>query len=172
MFALRSTGALLYFNVELVRRGIVNVVDNTRMIKQLLLALVLTAATVLIHIVGIVYVVLPLAGAWKKKHESGQTRLPIKPITRLVSGLLILHLIEMAIWAVAFAMLRVLPDFETSLYFSLTSYTTVGYGDVLPSPEWRLVGPIEAAAGVLMLGLSTGFIIAVLQRLYRQEPNQ
>ena len=34
------------------------------------------------------------------------------------------------------------------------SYTTVGYGDVLPSPTWRLVGPIEAAVGVLMLGLA------------------
>jgi hypothetical protein len=142
------------------------------MIKQLLLALVLTSATVLIHIVGIVYVVLPLAGAWKKKHEGGQTPLPVKPITRLVSGLLVLHLIEMALWAVAFAWLGVLPDFETSLYFSLTSYTTVGYGDVLPSPDWRLVGRIEAAVGVLMLGISTSFIIAVLQRLHRQEPNQ
>jgi hypothetical protein len=141
------------------------------MIKQLLLALVLTSATVLIHIMGIVYVVLPLAGVWKKKLESGQTPLPVKPITRLVSGLLLLHLIEMSIWAVAFFLLGVLPDFETSLYFSLKSYTTVGYGDVLPSPEWRLVGPIEAAVGVLMLGLSTSFIIAALQRIHRHESN-
>jgi len=141
------------------------------MIKQLLLALVLTSATVLIHIMGIVYVVLPLAGVWKKKFESGQTPPLVKPITRLVSGLLLLHLIEMGIWAVAFSLLGVLPDFETSLYFSLKSYTTVGYGDVLPSPEWRLVGPIEAAVGVLMLGLSTSFIVAALQRIYRQESN-
>jgi hypothetical protein len=46
------------------------------------------------------------------------------------------------------------------------SYTTVGYGDVHPPLSWRLVGPIEAAVGVLMMGWSTGVIVAALQRLY------
>lgn len=136
------------------------------MIKQLLLALVLSSATVLIHALGILYVVLPLAGVWNKKVESGGGAVPVMPLSRLVSGLLLLHVFEMSIWAAAFTILAVLPDFETSLYFSLTSYTTVGYGDVVPANEWRLVGPIEAAVGVLMLGLSTSFIIATLQRMY------
>jgi voltage-gated potassium channel Kch len=136
------------------------------MIKQLLLALALSSATVLIHVVGVLYAVLPLAGVWSKKVESGASLVPAMPLSRLVSGLLLLHFLEMSIWAAAFTVLDVLPDFETSLYFSLTSYTTVGYGDVVPPVEWRLVGPIEAAVGVLMLGLSTSFIIAVLQRTY------
>jgi hypothetical protein len=136
------------------------------MFKQLLLALVLSSATVLIHAIGIVYVVLPLAGVWRKKAETRNVAVPVWGLSRLVSGLLILHLIEMGIWAIAFASLSVLPDFETSLYFSLTSYTTVGYGDVVPPSAWRLVGPIEAAVGVLMLGLSTSFIIATLQRIH------
>ncbi len=136
------------------------------MIKQLLLALVLSSATVLVHAVGIVYLVLPLAGVWSTKAESRANTLPVMPLSRLVSGLLVLHVLEMSIWAAAFAVSDVLPDFETSLYFSLTSYTTVGYGDVVPQTEWRLVGPLEAAVGVLMLGLSTSFIIATVQRVY------
>jgi voltage-gated potassium channel Kch len=62
------------------------------------------------------------------------------------SGLLLLHLVEMTVWAAAFVIVGMLPDFETALYFSLKSYTTVGYGDVLPPQAWRLVGPLEAAA--------------------------
>src|SRR5262245_17009291 len=136
------------------------------MIKQLLLALALTAITVMIHAVGIVYVVLPFAGVWKKKEQSRRNSAPLFPLIRLVSALLLLHLIEMSVWASTFAIVGILPDFETSLYFSLKSYSTVGYGDVLPPPAWRLMGPIEATVGVLMLGWSTGVIVAVVQRLY------
>jgi hypothetical protein len=142
------------------------------MIKQLLLALGLTGVTVIVHAAGIVYAVLPLSGVWESKPNARKRLMPVISLTRLVSGLLLLHLVEMAIWAVAFTALAILPDFETSLYFSLKSYTTVGYGDVLPSSSWRLVGPIEAAVGVLMLGLSTAFLIAAVQRIYqtRHEP--
>jgi voltage-gated potassium channel Kch len=115
--------------------------------------------------------VLPVAGVRSKTLESRRPFSVLMALTRLVGGLLVLHLIEMSIWAVAFAAIGVFPDFETSLYFSVKSYTTVGYGDVLPDVSWRLVGPIEAAVGVLMLGWSTGFIVAIVQRVYsRLEP--
>ena len=83
--------------------------------------------------------------------------------------LLVLHLLEMAVWAAAYSAAGVFTNFETSLYFSLKSYTTVGYGDVLPPSEWRLLGPIEAAVGVLMLGWSTSIIVATVQRLYNSR---
>jgi hypothetical protein len=91
-------------------------------------------------------------------------------LTRVVGGLLVLHLLEMAMWAGAFRAAGVLPDFESSLYYSLESYTTVGYGDLVVKPSWRLVGPIEAAVGILMFGWSTGFIVAALQRIYSSRP--
>jgi len=136
------------------------------MIEQLLLALVLTGVTVMIHAIGTVHVVLPLSGVWSIIGKSRKTPAAVMPLTRLVSALLLMHLVEMGVWAAAFAMVGMLADFETALYFSLKSYTTVGYGDVLPPPSWRLVGPIEAAVGVLMLGWSTAVIVAALQRIY------
>jgi hypothetical protein len=139
------------------------------MIQQLLLALVLTCVTVIIHAVGSVYVVIPAAGLWPPNVESANKPRPIWTLIRLVSGLLLLHLFEMIVWAIAFVVVGMLPDFETSLYFSLKSYTTVGYGDVLPLPAWRLVGPLEAAVGVLMLGLSTGFIVAAVQKIFAEH---
>jgi voltage-gated potassium channel Kch len=136
------------------------------MINELLLGLGLTGMTVPIHAFGAVFVVLPLAGIWTRVGKSGKTSAAVLPLTRLVSGLLLLHLFEMSIWAIAFAAIGVLPNFETSLYYSLMSYTTVGYGDVVPPAAWRLIGPIEAAVGVLMLGWSTGFVVAAVQRIY------
>jgi hypothetical protein len=50
------------------------------------------------------------------------------------------------------------------------SYPTIGYGDVGPATAWRLLGPIEGTVGVLMLGLSTGIIVSVVQRLYVNRP--
>jgi ion channel len=136
------------------------------MIQQLTLAFVLTCVTVIIHAVGSVYVVIPVAGLRPQGVNSVNEPRPIWTLIRLVIGLLFLHLIEMTVWAIAFVIVGMLPDFETALYFSLKSYTTVGYGDVLPSQAWRLVGPLEAAVGVLMLGLSTGFIVAAVQKLF------
>lgn len=144
------------------------------MAKQLLLAFALTGITVIVHAIGTIYIVLPLAGVWKAKKENFKASVATMILMRLVSGLLFLHLLEMIIWAGAFAVVGMLPDFETALYFSLKSYTTVGYGDVLPSPQWRLVGPLEAAVGVLMLGWSTGFIVAAVNQIFsnrRERPS-
>ena len=140
------------------------------MIWQSLLALVLASMTVVLHAVGTVQVVIPATGAWSSRSDSQKQPRPIWTLTRLVSMLLGLHLIEMAVWAAAYTVAGVFPDFETSLYYSLKSYTTVGYGDVLPAPTWRLLGPIEAAVGILMLGWSTSIIVAAVQRIYNSRP--
>jgi len=139
------------------------------MTQQLVFAIALTGATVALHAIGTVYIVIPAARVWGEKQKSEAAPRPIWVMTRLVSFLLVLHLVEMAVWAAAFTVAGILPDFETSLYFSLKSYTTVGYGDVLPPERWRLVGPIEAAVGVLMLGWSTSIIVAAVGRRYNSR---
>jgi voltage-gated potassium channel len=136
------------------------------MIWQSLLALALAIVTVILHAVGTVHVVIPVSGVWRQSVDSNHRHRPVWMLTRLVGMLLVLHLIEMAVWAAAYTAAGVFGDFETSLYFSLKSYTTVGYGDVLPPTSWRLLGPIEAAVGVLMLGWSTSIIVATVQRIY------
>jgi hypothetical protein len=139
------------------------------MIWQSLLALVLASVTVILHAVGTVQVVIPATGAWNSRTDSQNQPRPIWTLTHLVSMLLVLHVVEMSVWAAAYTVVGVFPDFETSLYYSLKSYTTVGYGDVLPAPTWRLLGPIEAAVGVLMLGWSTSIIVAAVQRIYNSR---
>jgi hypothetical protein len=142
------------------------------MLHQLLLAFALTSVTVVLHALGTVYFVIPASGVLS--HSAGATAVPRSTLalTRLVSLLLVLHLLEMICWAAAYTAAGVLPDFETSLYYSVKSYTTVGYGDVLPSTSWRLLGPIEAAVGILMLGWSTGIIVAAVQRTYNSRRSE
>jgi hypothetical protein len=64
-----------------------------------------------------------------------------------------------------FRLLHCFPDRETAYYFSLTSYTTVGFGDVVISHPWRLMGGLEAINGVLMFGWSTASLVAFVFRL-------
>ncbi len=139
------------------------------MVWQSLFALALASVTVVLHAIGTVSVVIPASGAWKLQGDSPIRSQPIWTLTRLVSMLLVLHLVEMAVWAAAYYAAGVFDNFETSLYYSLKSYTTVGYGDVLPPLKWRLLGPIEAAVGVLMLGWSTSIIVAAVQRIYNRR---
>jgi voltage-gated potassium channel Kch len=72
------------------------------------------------------------------------------------------------VWALFFFLIGGLPDLESAAYFSLTTDTTLGYGDVvLPAPR-RLLGSLEAVVGVLMLGWSTAILVAAMGRVYRQ----
>lgn len=78
---------------------------------------------------------------------------------------LVSHLMEIAVWAVLFLVCGEFSDFGIAYYHSAVNYTTLGYGDVLMTPSWRMLGPLEAANGMLMFGVSTAIIFAVIQRL-------
>jgi voltage-gated potassium channel len=79
--------------------------------------------------------------------------------------LLASHLAQAGLWGVAYYAIGGFDDFATSLYFSLSSYTTVGYSDAVLPQHQRLLGPLEAATGVLMFGWSTGYIFAFATRM-------
>jgi hypothetical protein len=83
--------------------------------------------------------------------------------------LLASHLIQAALWATAYYAVGGFDDMATSLYFSLSSYTTVGFADVVLPQHLRLFGPLEAATGVLMFGWSTGYIFAFATRMLAAE---
>src|SRR5262249_2180343 len=136
------------------------------MVKLILSALGLAAVTVIIHGVGTAAAAGRVVRAWAaSKDRPGPLRMELL-MARLVALLLVVHLAEAGVWAMFFVLVGGLPDLESAAYFSLTSYTTVGYGDVLLPGPWRLLGPIEAAVGVLMLGWSTGILVAVIGVVY------
>jgi hypothetical protein len=75
------------------------------------------------------------------------------------------HLIEIALWACLFVICGEFTSLELAFYHSAVNYTTLGYGDLIMTPSWRLLGPLEAATGALMFGVSTAMIFTIAQRL-------
>ena len=74
------------------------------------------------------------------------------------------HLIQIALWAAAFLLCGQVSTFDTAFYLSAQSYTALGYGDVLLSEKWRLLGPLEAIDGLLFFGLSTAVLFAIMSQ--------
>ena len=72
------------------------------------------------------------------------------------------HLLEIAFWAVLFMVCGEFSDFGTAFYRSAVNYTSLGYGDLIMSPSWRLLGPLETANGALLFGVSTAMTFAVM----------
>jgi Ion channel len=77
------------------------------------------------------------------------------------------HLVEIAVWAVLFIVCGEFRDFATAYYHSAVNYTTLGYGDLIMSVRWRLLGPLEAANGMVMFGVTTALVFGLIQRLLR-----
>jgi len=86
-------------------------------------------------------------------------------VARAISYALVAHLVEVALWAGVFILCGEFQEFGIAYYHSAVNYTTLGYGDVVMSPTWRMLGPLEAANGVLMFGVTTAMVFAVIQRL-------
>ena len=83
----------------------------------------------------------------------------------VISFAFVAHLIEIALWATLLVLCGEFQEFGIAFYCSAVNYTTLGYGDVLLTPSWRLLGPLEAMNGALMFGVSAAMVFAVIQRL-------
>ena len=137
------------------------------MISKLLIGLVLMALCVVIHASGVT------SALWWSR---GQRELPQRYwhwtwlFICLAGWIILLHLVEITVWALYYFGRGAIDDVQAALYFSAVTYTTTGYGDLVLPEEWRLVGGIEALTGILMCGWSTGFFFAVVSRMYGPAP--
>jgi len=140
------------------------------MIANLLIAAALVAITVIIHAVGLGLVLSHVL------HSTGRPDTRFWPITwlliRIAWLLLVIHVFEIAVWALFFWWEKCLPDMESSFYFSGVTYATIGYGDIVLPEEWRLFGPIEGLTGILMCGLSTAFFFIIVSKKILQRMDE
>jgi hypothetical protein len=135
------------------------------MLSKLLIAFSLMALCVAIHAAG-------LTSAFRWMHvrlACGTRHFWHAPwmLVRIAAWTVLLHLIEILVWALFYVWRGAMPDLATSAYFSAVTYTTTGYGDLVLPQEWRLVGGVEALTGILMCGLSTGLFFAVFSDIFR-----
>ncbi|WP_407520716.1 potassium channel family protein [Methylobacterium oryzisoli] len=85
-------------------------------------------------------------------------------MTSAVCVLMMAHTLEIMIWAIIYRAVDIAPAGSDFLYFAFVNYTTLGYGDILPSERWRLLGPAAAMNGILLFGWSTAVIFEILRR--------
>jgi hypothetical protein len=136
---------------------------------RLLISFFLVALCVMIHASGITWSLRRL----DRSKKLADTRYWVQTwcLVQVAGWLIFLHLLEMSLWALVFMYGQAMPDLQSALYFSSVTYTTVGYGDLVLSDKWRLVGGIEALTGILMCGWSTGFFFNVLSRTHQSREN-
>ena len=96
----------------------------------------------------------------------------IMGLSSLMILLFVGHLLQIGIFAKLFVLLGEFTDYETAFYHSAVNFASLGYGDIVMSEEWRLLGALEAGNGVLMFGLSAAAMYALLMKLvesYREN---
>jgi hypothetical protein len=77
--------------------------------------------------------------------------------------LVIGNFIQISLWAGLFMLLDEFTDFRTAAYYSAVNFATLGYGDIIMSEQHRILGPMQAINGVLMIGVSTAVVMSALQ---------
>lgn len=130
--------------------------------KELLLATTMVVLLVTFHLIGLALLLRAL-----RSHSKVFRSLRILPLTLLLTatlGIVLLHTVEIWLYAGLYLFLGAFQTLEESLYFSTVTYSSLGYGDVLMPSRWRLLGSIECPVGIILLGLSTAFIISVLTK--------
>ena len=87
-------------------------------------------------------------------------------LSMLVFLMTLIGYFEAALWAVFYVWVDALPTLREALYFSMVTFTTLGYGDITLNDRWRILASVEAANGLILFGWTTAIIIAFVQRVF------
>ena len=135
------------------------------MLMNILIAAIIIIATVVIHAEAMM-----LAVRLIRKEEGGLREKLRQTHLYRVSGIVLLmflaSLIEVLVWAVVYLWLNAIQGVEQAFYFSMVTFTTLGYGDVVLGEQWRLLASFEAANGIILFGWTTAIVMAVVHRVY------
>lgn len=153
-----------------LKNGYIYVLNKFCMGSNLMIGLVMVGITVLIQAIG--------TDIWKRhffdkysKLDNNTFRKRVSPILLITSFyLIIINFSQAFLWGVLFYSLPHMANFETlekAVYFSLVTFTTLGYGDITIAPEYRLLSGIEAINGILLIGWSTTLMFATVQYIVK-----
>lgn len=139
------------------------------LLNHLFIGTILICITVIIHAVCLDFLIRKIEGAKNSARLIFKQFWKTPLIVTAVLGVFCAHILQIWVWAVFYIYVDALPTMEESLYFSTSTFTTVGYGDIVLSEDWRLVSSFQSANGFILFGWSTAFIFEVMSQLYRDE---
>ena len=129
------------------------------MLANLALGTVIISATIVIHTLGLITIT-HLMGHLTDRFRMRGRRSRIVAMLTVVIGTFGLLTVQVWLWATTYYLLDVVGDFDTALYFSIVTFSTIGYGDIVPAHGWRLFSSLEGVDGFLLIGWSTAYLIA------------
>ncbi|HVV33403.1 MAG TPA: ion channel [Vitreimonas sp.] len=136
-----------------------------QLLANLGLASLMVAITVLVHLWGLLWLIRLVSGggAHLRVHESKWKAALV--ILIAVFGVFAVHTVEIWLYAVLYMALGETRGFEEALYFSTTTFSSLGLGDIVLSPRWRILSAIEGANGVILFAWSTAFLMTLTGQL-------
>jgi hypothetical protein len=135
------------------------------MLTQIFIGAALILSTVLVHAISLELIM----KAFLSVRTERRVRWRGVAFPLVVLAVFTAHVIEIWIWAIFYylkASISEIPTLEAALYFSTSSFTTVGFGDLVLSEDWRLLSSFEATNGMILFGWSTAFIFAAVRHTY------
>ena len=105
----------------------------------------------------------------KRFHDKEGTIAGVMALFGIITIVLLGNLLQILLWGLLFLGLGEFDTLLEAVYHSGVNFATLGYGDIVMSPRWKLLGPLEAVNGALMIGLSGGCMLAVLQHHIRKQ---
>jgi hypothetical protein len=137
------------------------------MIGNLALGAALTAASVVVHVLGLAALTATMRLLLSRLGLLRNAVLRGIATVATVLGLFCIHAVEVWLWAAAYLAIGAMPGLDVALYFSIATFSTLGYGDVVPPEAWRVLAGIEGMNGFLLIGWSTAYLAAAYVRYGR-----
>jgi hypothetical protein len=134
------------------------------MLLNLTLGTLLVTVTVLIHMLGLMALT-RLTEILTGGISLDRRRAHMLAMVAIVLGIVVVLGVEIWVWTAAYVVLGLFPDLFTALYFSISTFCTLGYGDIVPPERWRVFAALEGVNGFLLIGWSTAYLIAVAMRI-------
>ena len=135
------------------------------MLLNVVLAAFLLMLTCGIHLLGMTFVMYLLRREGRLLRK-WLRRVRAYVIVEIVLVMFNVSILEVLLWAAAYMALGEIESLEPAFYFSMVTFTTLGYGDIVLDESWRLLASFEAATGIIMFGWTTALVLAAVQSTY------
>ena len=93
----------------------------------------------------------------------------IRPLLIAMVAMTLGTFVQISIWGVLFIVLGEFSELYEAIYHSAVNFASLGYGDIVMGKDWKLLGPLEAINGVLMLGMGAAALMVILQQLVKVQ---
>jgi len=135
------------------------------MLLNMVIAALLMVINTAIHAAGMLVVVRVILSKSTQASNRIQ-RMHLFSVGGVVLLMFLVSVIEVLVWSVAYLWTGAIEGLEKATYFSMVTFTTLGYGEIVLDAQWRLLASFEAANGIIMFGWTTAIVLAVVQRVY------